>query len=652
MESHYTNILKSIGALIECDLCYILECNEFKNSLIKSYGTINITNKDFSDFNKLLSVGKNVSDSVLKQTKEFKSISKKHELKYFYRKKIYKSGGVNYYLIIFSRSKLPDSKDLEIKISKQVALLKTFLSGDNLTELSNDHLKANVTDLEQNIIETIADVQIIIYSINAADLKFDFITEAVRTLFGYSPEEIYKSRFLYLKSIHKDDFKKFKNFIKMLKNSAETVVEYRLYDRYRKEHWVRHSGIPIIRNGKILRFVGVINDITEEKIVQLKLVHSEERFRTLIDTAEDLIFTLDGFGYFNMVNKSGVNILGYTPEEMIGRHFLEFIDKNQETKVAEAFTRILHFTGITTFEAVFLDRLNKEISFEINSKPLYENGLISGVLSIGRNISNRKIDEHKIKELNTKLIEAGRIISIERERVKHKINVLEELNKLKSEFISNVSHELRTPLASIVGFAETIMSDQGLSMDTIHEFSEIILSEGKRLAKLIDNLLDFSKLESGQEELQKNNVGIVKVIEEVLLSFNQQIKEKRLTLSKLFPDEDLIIYADKERLEKVFWNLIANSIKFTNPGGRISLIVQDFGKEVEIVVSDTGIGISEKDLPYLFQKFSKVQRPGIPIGGTGFGLVTVKQIVDLHKGFIKIRSELDKGTTFLIRLPK
>jgi two-component system phosphate regulon sensor histidine kinase PhoR len=244
------------------------------------------------------------------------------------------------------------------------------------------------------------------------------------------------------------------------------------------------------------------------------------------------------------------------------------------------------------------------------------------------------------------------IISIERERARHKISVLEELNNLKSEFISNVSHELRTPLASIVGFAETIMSDHELSKETIHEFSEIILNEGKRLAKLIDNLLDFSRLESGQDDLQKTDIGIIKVIEEVLLSFSQQIKEKNLTLSKLFPEEDPIIKADKERIEKVFWNLIANSIKFTNPGGRISLIIQDFEKEVEIVISDTGIGISEKDLPYLFQKFSKVQRPGAQIGGTGFGLVTVKQIVDLHKGFIKVRSELDKGTSFLIRLPK
>jgi len=652
MESELINILKSICELIGNDLAYILECSGSKNSIIKSYGTVNTSDKDFSAFNNLFSGVNIISDSSLKQTNEFKSILKKHGLEYFYKKKIYKSGKVNYYLIIFSHLKFPGSKNLEIMISKQIDLLKTALSGDKMTELLNNFTDPTGTDLQQNIIDTIANVKIILYSINAADFKFDFITEAIRNLFGYLPEEIYKSKFLFLKSIHQDDFKKFKNFVRTLKNSMETAVEYRLFDRFGKEHWVRNTGFPIIKNGIILRFVGVINEITEEKLVQLRLINSEERFRVLIDTAEDLIFTLDGFGYFNMVNKNGINILGYTSKEMIGKHFLEFIDKDNQAKVAEAFTKILHFTGITTFEAVFLDRFNKEITFEINAKPIFDNGQVSGVLSIGRNISNRKINENKIRELNSKLIEASRIISIERERVKHKINVLEELNKLKSEFISNVSHELRTPLASIVGFAETIMSDQGLSKETIHEFSEIILSEGKRLAKLIDNLLDFSRLESGQDELLKTNIGVINVIEEVLLSFNQQIKEKKLTLSKRFPLEDPIINADKERIEKVFWNLISNSIKFTNPGGRISLIIQDYGKEVEIVVSDTGIGISEKDLPYLFQKFSKINRPGAQIGGTGFGLVTVKQIVDLHKGFIKIRSEIDKGTTFLIRLPK
>jgi two-component system phosphate regulon sensor histidine kinase PhoR len=105
-------------------------------------------------------------------------------------------------------------------------------------------------------------------------------------------------------------------------------------------------------------------------------------------------------------------------------------------------------------------------------------------------------------------------------------------------------------------------------------------------------------------------------------------------------------------MRKVFYNLVANAIKYNHKNGRISIIVQDFKKEVEVAVSDTGVGIPEKELPNLFQKFSKVQTSIAQIGGTGFGLVTVKQIVDLHKGFIKVKSEIDKGTTFIIRLPK
>ena len=437
-----------------------------------------------------------------------------------------------------------------------------------------------------------------------------------------------------------------------LRSKEEAVVEYRMKDRFGKEHWVRHSGIPIIKNNEIARIVGVIQEITEEKNIQLRLESSEERFRMLINTADDLIFILDGFGYFSMVNKNGATALGYVPEEMLGKHFLEFIDKEDEAKIAEAFTKILNSSGITTFETMFLDRFDKGVTFEISAKPMMSDGEVSGMLSIGRNITNRKLDEQKIRDLNSKLIEASRIISIERERARHKITVLEEVNKLKSEFISNVSHELRTPLASIVGFAETILSDSDLPKETLNEFSNIILMEGKRLAKLINDILDFSQLESGEEELQKNSMSVVDVLDETVKNFEDQIKEKNLVVSKEYPKEKFVINADKDRIAKVFWNLISNAVKYTNNGGRISIILQDYGKEIEIVVSDTGVGIHEKDLPNLFQKFNKVQKPGMQISGTGFGLVSVKQIIDLHKGFIKARSQVNKGTTFIIRLPK
>ena len=229
-------------------------------------------------------------------------------------------------------------------------------------------------------------------------------------------------------------------------------------------------------------------------------------------------------------------------------------------------------------------------------------GEVSGMISIGRNINNRKSDEQKIRDLNSKLIEANRIISIERERARHKIGVLEELNKLKSEFISNISHELRTPLASVVGFAETIASDPELPKETVKEFNEIILSEGKRLAKLINDVLDFSKLEAGEDEIIHESFSVTGAIEDVIGSFEKQIQEKELVLTKDYSQDNIAMIGDKKRITQMFVNLISNSIKFTNRGGRISILVTDYGKEIEFAVSDTGIGIPDIDLPKL-QKF-------------------------------------------------
>ena len=113
-----------------------------------------------------------------------------------------------------------------------------------------------------------------------------------------------------------------------------------------------------------------------------------------------------------------------------------------------------------------------------------------------------------------------------------------------------------------------------------------------------------------------------------------------------------MIYADEERIKKVISYILSNALKFTKENGRITIVVQEFLKEVEIVISDTGIGIPEQNIPLLFDKFSKVKRTGFNLTGAGFGLVTVKQIIDLHKGLIRVKSEVNKGTSFIIRLPK
>ncbi|MGE5411482.1 MAG: PAS domain S-box protein [Clostridiales bacterium] len=507
-------------------------------------------------------------------------------------------------------------------------------------------------NIEEYLKNTASTIESILYSSDLKGTNYFFITDAVKKVLGYNPDEIIQHYKRILRSINIEDFPLFRKFARNLQSGRTSVVEYRIKDRWGRERYLRNSGFPIIQAGEVIRIDGVIVDITDEKKILLELERSEERFRLLIETANDLIFNLDSYGYFVTVNNYGALALGYKPEEMITRHFLEFVDDENKSEIAMAFQQILKSDKVVSFEAAFIDKFGKKIIFEVQGRPTKNKDKVSGLLGIARDITERRKDEEKLKELNSKLIEANRLVSIERDRAKQQVSVLEELNRLKNEFISNISHELRTPLASIVGFSETITSDPEMPRDMVLEFSNIILSEGKRLAKLINDVLDFAKMEAGELAVFKSEMDIVLLLNEIIDSFKPQATEKGIILTSDIPSMRLLIIADKERITQVFQHLISNAIKFTNRGGRITVIAQNFMKEFEVIVSDTGMGIPERDLPNIFQKFFKASRPGTQIPGTGIGLGLVKQIIDLHKGMITVQSELNKGTTFIVKLPK
>ncbi|MGE5499304.1 MAG: PAS domain S-box protein, partial [Syntrophothermus sp.] len=381
--------------------------------------------------------------------------------------------------------------------------------GDVSEILTAFHDITAMRDIEEYLKDATKTIRSILYSSDATGDNYFFITDAVIQMLGFSPEEIISNPRKILHQINREDFPLFKNFSKKLRQGKPSVVEFRIKDKHGNEHYLRNSGIPVFESNVLTRVDGVINDITEEKIIQLELERSEERFRLLIETASDLIFNLNNYGYFVTVNSYGALALGYRPEEMIDKHFLEFVADDNKAEIALAFQQMLKSENIITFESTFTDKFGQNIVFEIQGRPTKSKGAISGLLGIARNITQRRRDEEKLRELNSKLIEANRLVSIERDRAKQQISVLEELNRLKSDFISNVSHELRTPLASVVGFSETISSDPDMPREMVMEFTNIILSEGKRLAKLINDVLDFAKMEAGEVTVFKAEFDII-----------------------------------------------------------------------------------------------------------------------------------------------
>lgn len=626
------NISRLILSISKADFLFLIEEDKGNVSVLHAFGNLEIHQQDIEKLT--LEVIKDHTN--LTSSEIFNEFKNNYSLNDIYVSRINYLDSL-YSLVVLNKNKFGNSDET----LAQFELINKILV-DNI--LSNKEI-----DLFTDVFEN---VDAVIYTINRTTKKFLFMKGSLKNLYGFIPEDIITNPFLSRKIIAEENLKEFLNFNRKALNGQKSVLEYKINDKLGNIRYVRHTAIPVNLEGNKKYIIGIVIDITDEKRIQRLLESSEAKFRQLVETADDLIFSLNKNGYFQSINKSGSNALGYSSEEIINKHFLEFIDDDSKADIAVVFQDMLTNANVTTFETTFLERFGSKLVFEIQASPLYEEGKINGLIGIGRDITQRRQDELKLKELNTKLIEANRIISIERDRAKQQITVLEELNKLKNEFISNVSHELRTPLASIVGFAETIVSDAELPQETIHEFSNIILTEGKRLARLVNDILDFSKLESGTETLNRINFNLAATLKELSETFKESAESKGISLNIEIPEAQIEIFADKERIQKAFSNIISNGIKFTDKGGRVSILVQDFLKEVEVIISDTGIGIPNEKIPELFQKFSKVNRPGSQIPGAGFGLVTVKQIIDLHKGLIQVKSEINKGTSFIVRLPK
>jgi len=383
----------------------------------------------------------------------------------------------------------------------------------------------------------------------------------------------------------------------------------------------------------------------------LKIGNWDELFLGLFNVIKDLIFILDESGTIVAINQYGASSLEYSVNDLIGKHFSELIDSNYLQLVNSSITLALK-NDYAFFEASFINKFEKTNRYQISIRTVRNESKIIGLIGVGKNVTIQRKLENELSNLKPKLIEAERLISLERSRSSHQKMMLEELNTMKSEFVSNISHELRTPLASIVGFSETIASDPNMPAEMRLEFNLIILNEGKRLAKLINDVLDLSRMETGRIALNKTKTNIIKILEQVIGKNRKSAEEKKLTISSDILSGEIIIEADEERLFQALDAIMENSIKFSNEGGRIKIILNNLFREVEIVISDTGIGIPEKDLPFIFQKFYRVNRPDSDITGAGMGLVFVKQIVDLHKGLINVQSEPNKGTSVIIKLLK
>ncbi len=301
---------------------------------------------------------------------------------------------------------------------------------------------------------------------------------------------------------------------------------------------------------------------------------------------------------------------------------------------------------------------------------IQEQALTKNVLAVSRNATieallKKCIYEDASYKKEIKTIENGKEIELsfsiapmDRDgQAKGAVAVIEDVTELRklesvrSEFAANVSHELKTPLTVIRGFVETLQEGAINDEAQARKFLDIINIETDRLTRLISDILYLSEIESGSVQVELNKLNVVVPAKEVVELLSQKAKEKNISLS-LSSQADVFILGNRDRIKQMILNLIDNAIKYTNEGGSVAISLYDKNGDAYIEVKDTGVGIAEKDLGRLFERFYRADKSrSRELGGTGLGLAIVKHIALLHGGKVSAESKLGVGTTFKIIIP-
>jgi len=396
------------------------------------------------------------------------------------------------------------------------------------------------------------------------------------------------------------------------------------------------------------RTTNLETEITERKQIEQALKQAEEKYRTILEEMEDAYFEIDLEGNFTFVNDQHCRALGYSREEMIGMNSRVTTYEEDYESMYNAFTQIYQ-TGepLRNFTHRIVGK-DGEIGWtEVSAVPMRnQQGEIIGFRGVGHNVTERKQMEESIRRYTAEVEEKSQELA--------DTNIsLEEMTRHKSQFLANMSHELRTPLNSIIGYTKLMMD--GLEGDINEEQSKdlhTVYNNSKHLLELINGLLDLSRIEAGKVVLSYEMFTISDFLSEVIPAVEPLAREKGLTLTySVAPDIDSL-YADKAKTRQVLINILGNAIKFTNEGS-IKLDVAETNSDFTFSVTDTGIGIKEKDLEAVFDSFQQVGPAQIAgYEGTGLGLAISKQFIEMQGGRIWAESELGKGSTFTFTLPR
>lgn len=417
------------------------------------------------------------------------------------------------------------------------------------------------------------------------------------------------------------------------------------------ERWLKAKcKMEFDENGMPEKLVGVVQDISElkqseesYKKLDIEFQQKQSFLMSIVNSIPDLFFYKDINSKYLGCNKAFEEFTGIKEESLIGMTDFDVFDKD----IAEAFVtkdlEMIKQGKYVRFEEWIKYPNGKSILLDTIKTPYYNSeGNVVGIIGICRDITERKQKEELQKSINEE---------------RRRINELKEHDRIKTEFFANISHELRTPVNVI--FSALQMHELKLkecsclnTSEEIYKYPKMMKQNCYRLLRLINNLIDITKIDNDYLQLNEVNYDIINLVENITLSVAAHIENKGLSLIFDTNVEEKIIACDPEKIERIILNLLSNAVKFTSCGGNITINIEDNDENISIIVKDTGRGIPIEKANSIFDRFVQVDKTfARDHEGSGIGLSLVKALVELHCGTISVVSELEKGSEFIVQIP-
>ena len=529
--------------------------------------------------------------------------------------------------IIFSAAPLPDSNG---EISGLVAVI---------ADISEQKRQAEQVRLLQSVVVNTNDAVIVTEaeSIDAPGPRILYVNEAFTRITGYKPEEVLGKTPRIFQGAKTDQaqLQKVRNALSRWESITVEVINY---CKDGSEFWNEFSLVPVANaKGWYTHWIAVQRDTTERKQVEQALRQSEERFRSLIENALDIIMILDPDGTIGYVSPSVEKVLGYAVTDLVGENVNAFIHP-EDLPIAQSFPQVTLRDRLTNnSQAEILNPIefrhrHQDGSWRILeaiSQPFADSAATLRVMVNARDITERK----RLDEI---------WLALEREK---------ELSELKTRFFSMASHEFRTPLSTALAAAQVLENSQQEWDNTEKRLRNLhrIQDSVRNMVQLLDDILTINRAETGKLAFNPKSLALEAYcrhfVEEMQLNAGNL---HQLTFSCQGKSQHVCL--DEKLLRSMLSNLLSNAIKYSPQGGNISLSLEFQSGNLIIKVQDQGIGILMEDQKQLFEPFHRGKNVKT-ISGTGLGLVVVKKCVDLHQGNISISSEVGRGTTCVINIP-